>query len=469
MSAKKIIIIASVVLVLAGVVIGSILHSQANVTKVSTGKAVHQELVSIVSGTGQIKPKTYVNIGATAFGRITHLYVKEGDRVKAGATLATVESVQPQATVAAQEASIAASKTDITSYLAAEKTAEANIEQGKADLEQKKLDYNRAQALYEQKLIAKQDYDAKKAAYDMSVATLAQRQAALAQALAQTESQRGHMNQAIASQRANFDALDKTISRAPFDGLVTNVPVREGETVVLGIQNAEGSTLMTLADMSVITAEVKVDETDIVNVRMNQPVDVTVDALPNRVFKGHVTEVGDQALLRTTGIATSQSTTGTEEAKDFKVVVTLDPTPGVNLDELRPGLSATAKITTAHKPDALTIPIQALVQRDPAAEKVLAANAGKPPAGLAATPAGAAPKSQVTQGVYLLHNDHKKLRAEFIPVTTGITGSTDIEVLSGLKEGDQIVTGRYRILRGLKSGTAVKIDNAVETNPDEKS
>ena len=303
----------------------------------------------------------------------------------------------------------------------------------------------------------------------MSVATLAQRQAALAQALAQTESQRGHMNQAIASQRANFDALDKTISRAPFDGLVTNVPVREGETVVLGIQNAEGSTLMTLADMSVITAEVKVDETDIVNVRMDQPVDVTVDALPNRVFKGHVTEVGDQALLRTTGIATSQSTTGTEEAKDFKVVVTLDPTPGVNLDELRPGLSATAKITTAHKPDALTIPIQALVQRDPAAEKVLAANAGKPPAGLAATPAGAAPKSQVTQGVYLLHNDHKKLRAEFIPVTTGITGSTDIEVLSGLKEGDQIVTGRYRILRGLKSGTAVKLDNAVETNPDEKS
>jgi HlyD family secretion protein len=469
MSAKKIIIIAAIVLVLAGIVVGSIIHGQANVTKVSTGKAVHQDLTALVSGTGQIKPKTYVNIGATAFGRITHLYVKEGDRVKAGATLATVESVQPQATVAAQEATIAASKTDITSYTAAEKTAEANIEQGKADLEQKHLDYTRAQSLYDEKLIAKQDYDAKKAAYDMAVATLAQRQAALAQARAQTESQRGHMNQAVASQRANFDALDKTISRAPFDGLVTNVPVREGETVVLGIQNAEGSTLMTLADMSVITAEVKVDETDIVNVRLNQPVDVTVDALPNRVFKGHVTEVGDQALLRTTGIATSQSTTGTEEAKDFKVVVTLDPYPGVNLDDLRPGLSATAKITTAHKPDALTIPIQALVQRDPAAEKVLATNAGKPPAGLAATPAGAAPKAQVTQGVYLLRNDHNKLRAEFVPVTTGITGSTDIEVLSGLKQGDQIVIGRYRVLRGLKSGTAVKIDNSVETNPDEKS
>ena len=465
MSAKKIIAIVVGVLVLAGIVTATIIHGQSSVTKVATGKAVRQDLTSIVNGTGQIKPKTYVNIGATAFGRITHLYVKEGDHVKAGATLATVESVQPQATVAAQQATIAAANTDITSYLAAEKTAEANIEQGKADLEQKQLDYNRSQALYNGKLIAKQDYDAKKAAYDMAVATLAQRQAALAQSRAQTESQRGHMNQAVASQRANYDALDKTISRAPFDGLVTNVPVREGETVVLGIQNAEGSTLMTLADMSVITAEVKVDETDIVNVAMNQAVDVTVDALPGRVFKGHVTEVGDQALLRTTGVATSQSTTGTEEAKDFKVVVTLDQTS----DELRPGLSATAKITTAQKPNALTIPIQSLVQRDLAAEKVLAANAGKPPSGVAAVPAGAAAKPQLVQGVYVLHMEHNKQRVMFVPITTGITGATDIEVLSGLKEGDQIVTGRYRILRGLKSGTAVKIDNSVEASPDDKS
>jgi HlyD family secretion protein len=469
MSAKKIIVIVVVILVLAGIVVASILHDQSSVTKVATGKVVRQELTSIVNGTGQIKPKTYVNVGATAFGRITHLYVKEGDHVKAGATLATVENVQPTATVAAQQATIAAAHTDITSFLAAEKTAEANIDQGKADLEQKQLDYNRSQALYNDKLIAKQDYDAKKAAYDMAVATLAQRQAALAQSRAQTESQRGHTNQAIASQRANYDALDKTVSRAPFDGLVTNVPVREGETVVVGIQNAEGSTLMTLADMSVITAEVKVDETDIVNVALNQTAEVTVDALPGRIFKGHVTEVGDQALLRTTGIATSQSTTGTEEAKDFKVVVTIDQLPGQKNDELRPGLSTTAKITTAHKPNALIIPIQALVQRDPAAEKILAANAGKPSSGAAvATPAGAATKAPVVQGVYVLNTDHKKQRVEFVPVTTGITGATDIEVLSGLKEGDQIVTGRYRILRALKSGTAVKVDNTVEnsTNSD---
>src|ERR1700722_1659017 len=381
---------------------------------------------------------------------------------KPSTTPAPAESVQPQATVAAQQATIAASQTDITSFVAAEKTAEANILQGQADLEQKKLDYTRAQSLYQEKLIAKQDFDAKKAAYDMSAATLAQRQAALAQARAQTDSQRGHTNQAVASQRANYDALDKTISRAPFDGLVTNVPVREGETVVVGIQNAGGSTIMTLADMSVITAEVKVDETDIVNVALNQPADVTVDALPGRVFKGHVTEVGDQALLRTTGVATSQSTTGTEEAKDFKVVVTLDQTT----DELRPGLSATAKITTAHKPNALTIPIQALVQRDPAVETAFAKNAGK--ASVVAVAASSTPsrKPQPVQGVYVLQSDHKKTRANFVPIATGVTGATDIEVLSGLKDGDEIVTGRYRILRTLKSGTAVKIDNSVEAPTD---
>jgi len=458
MSAKKIILIAVVVLILAGIVTGTILHNRANVTKVATGKAVRQDLVSVVSGTGQIKPKTYVNVGATAFGRITHLYVKEGDHVKKGEVLAQVENVQPTATVAAQQASIASSKTDVASYLAAEKTAEANIAQAKADLEQKNLDYVRAQALYKDQLIAKQDFDSKKAAYDMAVATLAQRQAALSQSIAQTQSQRAHVNQAEASQRSNYDALDKTISRAPFDALVTNVPVREGETVVVGIQNAEGSTLMTLADMSVITAEVKVDETDIVNVAMNQPVDVTVDALPGKVFKGHVTEVGDQALLRTTGIATSQSTTGTEEAKDFKVIVTLD-NPS---DELRPGLSATAKITTANIPNALTIPIQALVQRDPAAEKLLEKNNGKMPTSVVNASTSDNSKPQVVQGVYVLREERKRLRVVFVPVTTGVSGATDIQVLGGLKAGDEIVTGRYKVLRTLKSGITVKRDNTPE-------
>ena len=457
MSTKKIVIIVVIVLALAGITALTILHAQAGITKVATGKVLRQDLVSTVSGTGQIKPKTYVNVGATSFGRITHLYVKEGDHVKKGATLAKVESVQPEATVDAQQATIASSKTDITSYVAAENTAQANIAQAKADLEQKKFDFDRAQALYKDQLIAKQDFDAKKSAYDVSAATLDQRLAALAQAKAQTDSQRSHLNQAMASQRANFDALDKTISRAPFHGLVTNVPVREGETVVVGIQNSEGSTLMTLADMSVITAEVKVDETDIVNIRLGQTADVTVDALPGRTFKGHVTEVGDQALLRTTGIATSQSTTGTEEAKDFKVVITLD-SPS---DDLRPGLSTTAKITTAHKPSVLALPIQALTMHSPetpnaGSGKVEAATSGKP--------------AKEQQGVYVIDKDaHGKLRAKFVPVTTGITGATDIEVLTGLQQGQEIVTGPYKTLRGLKDGALVKRDTVKVVLPSQAS
>ncbi len=460
MSAKKILIIVAVVLGISGIVAFSVIRSQAAITKVVTGRAVREDLVSTVSGTGQIKPKTYVNIGATAFGRITHLYAKEGDHVKKGQLLATVENVQPESAVAAQQATIASSKTDVSSFVAAEKTAVANVQQAKADLEQKKFDFQRAQSLYDEKLIAKQDYDAKKAAYDVSLATVAQREAEVAQAQAQTASARGKVNTAVASQRANYDSLDKTQSRAPFDGLVTNVPVREGETVVLGIQNAEGSTLMTVADMSVITAEVKVDETDIVSVALGQAADVTVDALPGKIFKGHVTAVGDQALLRTTGVATSQSTTGTEEAKDFKVVVTIDgPTAG-----LRPGLSTTAKITTAHKADTLVIPIQALTMRDLKTEKAFAE--GKK---AEAAPLASSTKQQLVQGVFLVTEDRKKLRANFVPVQTGITGTTEIEVLGGLKEGDRIVTGTYKILRTLKSGTVVKEDTTPVKPTDDSS
>ncbi len=461
---KKIVFLVLGVLVFAAIVGGTVYHMQSGVTAVTTARIARQNLNSVVTGTGQIKPKTYVNIGATAFGRITHLYAKEGDHVKAGQTLATIESVQPSSTVQAQEANIASTKTDVSSFIAAEKTAEANLVQAKADLQQKKFDIERYQQLYNEKLVAKQDYDAKKAAYDVSEATVAQREAAVAQSKAQTDSARGKVNQAVASQRANYDSLDKTISRAPYDGLVTNVPVREGETMVTGIQNAEGSTLMTVADMSVITAEVKVDETDVVNVKLGQIVDVSVDALPGRIFKGHVTEVGDQALLRTTGIATSQSTTGTEEAKDFKVVVTLDNITGQNNDDLRPGLSATAKIRTAEAPNAIVLPLQALVSRDPLTEAALAKNHGKKPEA-ADAPAAVASGSPKQQGVYVLKNEGGKLRAYFTPVQTGITGATEVQVLNGLQAGDEVVTGKYKTLRTLASGTTIKRD----TTPDAAS
>jgi HlyD family secretion protein len=443
---KKVLLIVLVVLVVAGAVVAMVLRAQSGYTEVLTGKVVRQDLATIVSGTGQIKPKTYVNVGATSFGRITNLAVKEGDHVKRGQVLARVENVQPTANVAAQQALISSSKTDVSSFQAAEETAKANVEHAKADLEQKQLDWDRAKSLYQQQLIAKQDFDAKKAAYDLAVATLTQSKAAVVQSLAQTESAKAKVTNNQATLRFNMDALDKTVSVAPFDGIVTNLPVREGETVVVGIQNAEGSTLMTLADMSVITAEVKVDETDIVNIQIGQPADISVDALPGRTYKGHVTLVGDQAILRSTGIATSQSTTGTEEAKDFKVVITLD-TPA---EELRPGLSTTAKITTASRPSILTLPIQALTNHVP---ETLDAN-GKPPAEAVPAP-GTKPPTPV-QGVFVTKMINGKLRAVFVPVKTGITGATDIEVLSGVNEGQEIVTGPFKTLRSLKGGTPIK-------------
>ena len=303
--------------------------------------------------------------------------------------------------------------------------------------------------MYKAGIQAKQDYDAKKAAYDTDGASLAQAVAGLNQAKANTDSARGHLQTQEATLRTNQNALELTKAIAPFDGIVTNEPVREGETVVEGIQNTEGSTFMTLADMSVITAEVKVDETDIVNVRLGQPADVTVDAIPGKVFKGHVTLVGDQALLRSTGVATSQSTTGTEEAKDFKVVVTLD-SPS---EELRPGLSTTAKITTAHKANVLSLPIQALTMYAPPSP---GSKDGKVEA--ASTPSPN-PNPAQQQGVFVVEKDARgRQRAKFIPVKTGITGATDIEVVSGLTEGEEVVTGPYKILRALKDGALLKRD-----------
>jgi len=226
--------------------------------------------------------------------------------------------------------------------------------------------------------------------------------------------------------------------------------VREGETVVIGIQNQPGSTLMTLADMSVITAEVKVDETDIVNVKLGQPADVTIDAIPNKTFKGHVSEIGENAIVRSTGVATSQTLASSQEAKDFKVKVTIDDPPA----DLRPGLSTTAKITTATRTNVLAIPIQALTIRQRADLEPPAKDKGSVQA---ASPSSARTEKdkQEIQGVFVIRDR----KAVFVPVETGVTGTTDIEVTSGLQQGDEIVTGSYKALRSLKNEAPVKIDN----------
>ncbi|MGB8595030.1 MAG: efflux RND transporter periplasmic adaptor subunit [Candidatus Sulfotelmatobacter sp.] len=461
---KKIAIGAGVMVMLA-IIVGVTVHqSGKNVVTVQTGKVQRQDLSSVVSGSGEIKPKTYVNIGANAYGKITHLYVKEGDHVKKGQLLAQLENVQSTADVSANQASVQAAETDAIAADAALKTSDADLLRAQADYGRNKLDWDRAQNLFKEGLIAKSDFDSRQNAWATADAGLVQAKARVAQAKAQKDSADRHVAQARANLTRVADVLQKTSYAAPYDGVVTNLPVREGESVVIGIQSALGSTLLTLADMSVITAEVKVDETDIVNVHLGQPAEVTIDAIPKKVFHGTVSEIGDNAIVRSTGVATSQQTTASEEAKDFKVVVTVtDPPP-----DLRPGLSTTAKITTAARSGVLSIPIQALSVRSKAQ---LEQEKSTPGSVHAAAPA---PKETASknkdqqpdvQGVFVIRNK----KAEFVPVTTGITGTSDIEVVNGLSDGDEVITGSYKVLRTLRSGSRVKIDNSVPKKEEESS
>jgi HlyD family secretion protein len=456
---KKVLIGLGAVLVL-GIIVGvTVYQSQKNLVTVQTGKAEKQNLNSVVSASGEIKPKTYVNIGANAFGKIVKLHVKEGDHVKKGELLAQLENVQSSADVNATRASLQAAETDFVAAKAGLETSRADLNRAQSDADHARLDWERAQGLYKDALIAKQEYDSKKAAWESAEAMLVQAQAKVDQAKAQQDSADKHISQNQANLTRVSDVLQKTVYDAPFDGVITNLPVREGETVVIGIQNAPGSTLMTLADMSVITAEVKVDETDIVNVKMGQPAEVTIDAIPRKVFHGTVSEIGDNAIVRSTGVSTSQATSTSEEAKDFKVVVTLTDPPA----DLRPGLSATAKITTATRNNIVTIPIQALTVRTQA--DLAAAKDGTKGSVQAAAPVDSAKQKQEIQGVFVIRNK----KAEFVSVDTGISGTTDIEVTKGLQEGDEIITGSYKVLRTLKPGTNVKIDNSAPKKEEESS
>jgi HlyD family secretion protein len=460
---KKIAIGAGIAVLLAMIVGFTVHQSSKNVTTVQTGKVQRQDLATVVSASGEIKPKNYVNVGANAFGKITHLYVKEGDHVKRGQLLAQLENVQSSADVNANQASLQAAQTDAVAADANVKTSQADLLRAQADYERNKLDWERAQSLFRDGLISKSDFDSRKNAWATADAGLGQAQARVAQAKAQTDSATTHVSQNRANLTRVNDVLQKTSYNAPYDGVVTNLPVREGETVVMGIQNAPGSTLMTIADMSIITAEVKVDETDIVNVHLGQPAEVTIDAIPKKIFHGTVSEIGDNAIVRSSGVSTSQQATASEEAKDFKVVVNLQDAP---LD-LRPGLSTTAKITTATRSNALALPIQALTLRSK--EQIELQN--NPPGSVhAAAPvakevASKGKKEDGLQGVFVIRNK----KAMFVPVATGITGTTDIEVLDGLKEDDEVITGSYKVLRTLRPGSGVKIDNTVPKKEDEGS
>jgi len=454
------------VAVLGGIVLFSVNQANKGVVTVQTSKVANQDsLVSLVTASGEIKPTTYTNVSAQGYGRITEIFVKEGDHVKKGDKLLLQENVQANADVQAQSAAVNSAESGVQAAEASYRMAQSDLISQQANLEKAKLDYDRGQGLYKDGLIPKQDFDQRKTTYDGAVAGVDSAKAKVQSLKAQLEQTQAQVNQGRAVLVHTQDILHKTTYTSPINGIVSYLPERVGDYVVMGMQNATGSFIMTLSDMSVVTAEVKVDETDIVSVKIGQEADVTIDAVPGKIFKGKVTEVGSQAVLRSSGLTTTQSTTSTQEAKDFKVVVTLANPP----ENLRPGLSTTAKIKTAERKNVVAIPIQALAVRTRKDLEEAAKNAKKQGSSnvtLAAPPPQAPgdPKKDEVQGVFVVNGN----KAMFLPVETGIAGVTDIEITKGLKAGDEIVVGSYKALRTLKPESQVKVDNSAPKKQDDQ-
>lgn len=424
-------------------------YQNKDVIAVQAGDVVRQDLNESVAANGEIKPKKSVNISSNAMGRIVNMPVREGLHVKRGDLLIALESIQTAADVEAAEAVLQSAETDldamasqIKSNEASVASARAEITRSEAELNRAKVNLDRSDAMMKDGLIAREQYDRTKSDYEVAAASLTASKARLSQVEAQasqTLKQRDSMSLRLAQERTQLirakDQFSKTTITAPLDGIITYLPVNEGEIAIIGVQNQPGTTLMTIADMSIITAEVKVDEADIVNVRLGQEAEIKVDALGDRKLKGHVSEVGNSALNR----SGTTNTGGSQEAKDFKVVITLDEPP----EELRPGLSCTVTIITDKTAQVLTIPIQALTIRefddpnDPLKKKKIE-----------------------KEGVYIINADNTVI---FREVKTGITGTSDIEVKEGLKEKEKIVTGPYQVLRSLEDNKKIKIQEEEET------
>src|SRR5712692_1159340 len=451
---------------LGGIVWFAVNQANKGVVTVQTAKVANQEtLVSLVTASGEIKPTTYTNVTAQGFGRITGILVKEGDHIKKGDRLLLQENVQANADVEGQTAALSSTGATLKSLESAFQLVQAELVQAKADADKAKRDWERAEGLDKDGLISKEEYDRRRGTFESESAKVEQKRALVEQRRAELEYAHWVLAQGQATLKRAKDVLNKTTYTSPINGIVSYLPVRLGEYVVPGIQNSQGSFLMTLSDMSVVTAEVKVDETDIVTVKIGQDADVTIDAVPGKIFKGKVTQIGSQAVLRSSGLATTQSTTSTQEAKDFKVVVTLDSPP----ENVRPGLSTTAKIKTAERKSVIAIPIQALAVRsrkdlDDAAKK--SKEHGGSSVTLAAPPPAAPgdPKKDEVQGVFVVNGK----KAVFRPVETGISGVTDIEITKGLQLGDEIVVGSYKALRTLKPEAPVKVDNSAPKKPDDQ-
>lgn len=472
---KRLIIIAAIVIVLVVIVAISANARRKDLVSVQVGEVERTpELIAKVDATGEIKPKEYVELQSEIVGVITELFVDEGDFVQRGDLLVRIDPTQTEAETRAQEALLQAAlmdannqkgqitvqQTNLNRERASVTVAEAEVERARQALEFASNNFKRKQELFEQNLISRDLYEQAKNEEVTAIASLTSAKARLQQAKASLEAAEVSLEQSRNSHEAALrrvdqnrailersqDSLAKTTIRSPLTGVITQLNVEVGERAVPGTLNNPAATIMIIADLSVIEAEIEVDETDIVRVQLGQDAVVNVDALPNQPLKGVVTEIGNSAIAQV----------GQQEAKDFKVAIRLNDPP----DTLRPGLSCTADITTAVRNDILTIPIQALTVRElpvrddgtPILED--SEESGTTEEGPGESRTEGKKEEKDFEGVFVV----KDRKVHFVPVTTGITGDTNIEILEGLDEGSSIVTGSYKALRTLNHGDRVKIE-----------
>jgi HlyD family secretion protein len=437
---RKNVFIAIGIIILAGAVVAANLWFRKPAALTVTTEAIKaRDLDSVVSASGKIQPKRLVNISADTSGRVVDLAVNEGDRVRKGQFLLQIDPKSLRTRVDSGAASVNAAEASLDQQRQAIQTSRVQLEQARKTLA-------RQQDLWRQQLTTREALD--KAESDVQGAE---------SALKEREKQVGGQEARIAQERAGLESarydLSKVRIESPIDGIVTRRNIQEGETAVIGTMNNAGTVLLTLADMSVIQAEVEVDETNIPNVSVGQLAKVSIDALPDRTFAGHVTEIGNSPIQATGANAASR------QATNFKVVVVIDD----NIPEVRPGFTCTADITTAKRKNVTTVPIPAVAVR----ELVFDENGQvvkvptdrrrrrtvEPVAAAAELKPGQTRKE--TEGVFVVRNG----QVEFVPIKMGIAGDKYFEVVSGLKQGEEVVTGPYNSVRGLADGAAVKVQS----------
>jgi HlyD family secretion protein len=440
MSRKNVLIAVAVVLVGAAVVAANLYFRKDKGLTVTTDVVKTRDLEAIVSASGKIQPKRLVNISAETAGRVVDLAVNEGDRITKGQFLLQIDPKSLRSRVEGNAAALESAEGALQQLRQSVETARVQVEQAQQNL-------TRQRNLWSQQLTTREALE--KAENDLKLAQ---------SALQEREKQVGAQSSRISQERAALDSsrydLTKVRMESPIDGIVTRRNIQQGETAVIGTMNNAGTVLLQLADMSVIQAEVEVDETNIPHVQLGQQAKITIDAIPDRSFKGHVTEIGNSPIQAAPGAAT------TTQATNFKVVVVLDePVP-----EVRPGFTATADITTAIRKGVVSVPIPAVAVRelvyDANGQIVKEPRPDKRRRSTVETVAAAAELKpgqtrKEVEGVFLVRDG----RAEFLPIKMGIAGDKYFEVLNGLKNGDQVITGPYNSVRNMADGDLVKVDN----------